>query len=91
MKTKGLEAFLGEDAIAELNHQINSPLAAIRNALYLIQSRCSDPELRRYVCLADDEVSSIAEILQAARRRSMYSSQVLGQARAAVAGRRGMV
>ncbi len=77
-----------EDEIAELNHQINSPLAAIRNALYLIQSRCSDPEVRRYLRLADDEVGSIASILQAACQRNLCATQALRQARAAAAGRR---
>jgi hypothetical protein len=35
--------------IAELNHQINSPLTAIRNALYLIACRTDDPEILRYL------------------------------------------
>lgn len=46
--------------IAEVSHQINSPLAAIRNALYLAASRTDDVEIRRYLELADQEVSAIA-------------------------------
>ncbi len=44
------------ELIGELKHEINSPLAAIRNALYLAGTRSDDPELQRYLRLADDEV-----------------------------------
>ncbi len=53
--------------IAELSHQINSPLAAIRNALYLASCKTGDPELLRYLTLADDEITAIAAILRATR------------------------
>ncbi len=53
--------------IAELSHQINSPLAAIRNALYLASCKTGDPELLRYLDIADDEITSIAAILRATR------------------------
>jgi signal transduction histidine kinase len=46
--------------IAEVSHQINSPLAAIRNALFLASSKIQDPEVRHYLELADEEVTSIA-------------------------------
>lgn len=71
---------------ADLNHQINSPLAAIRNALYLAACRTSDPEIRRYLRLADDEVAAIAAILRDARAESAASRAAL--ARAAAAGNR---
>ena len=45
--------------MVEVSHQVNSPLAAIRNALYLAAQRTADPELIRYLQIADDEVSSI--------------------------------
>ncbi len=90
MRSKEFRAFVEEDTVAELNHQINSPLAAIRNALYLIESRCADPEVRRYLRLADEEVGSIAAILQTARQ-SVCTAQAVTQARAASAGRRGTV
>src|SRR5262249_34590737 len=46
--------------IGKLKHEINSPLAAIRNALYLVAVRIHDPELERYLKLADAEVSRIS-------------------------------
>lgn len=58
------------ELIAELSHLINSPLAAIRNALYLAASRSSDPDLHRYLSLADREVDSISNTLQQARLQS---------------------
>ena len=45
------------------DHKINSPLAAIRNALYLTAARVCDPEVKRYLKLADEEVSWIAMVL----------------------------
>jgi two-component sensor histidine kinase len=57
-----------ESLAAELNHRINSPLAAIRNALYLAACCTADPELHRYLQLANAEVTSIADILRGARQ-----------------------
>lgn len=57
-----------QDLVAELSHQINSPLAAIRNALYLAACRTRDGELLRYLAMADQEVASIAATLRSARR-----------------------
>ncbi len=45
--------------LAEVSHQINSPLAAIRNAIYLAAQRSDDPQLLAYLAMADDEVASI--------------------------------
>jgi len=45
--------------MVEVSHQVNSPLAAIRNALYLAAKRTVDPEIIQYLQIADDEVSSI--------------------------------
>jgi signal transduction histidine kinase len=53
--------------IAEVSHQINSPLAAIRNALYLAIKRTTDVEVRRYLLLADEEVSAIASRIKQIR------------------------
>ena len=53
--------------IAEVSHQINSPLAAIRNALYLAAVRTEDPEVRRYLALADEEVAAIANRIKELR------------------------
>ena len=57
-----------KELIRELKHQINSPLAAIRNALYLTGVRVSDPEVERYLRLADEEVSRIAMALNKAEQ-----------------------
>jgi signal transduction histidine kinase len=56
-----------QNLVAELSHEINSPLAAIRNALYLVACRSSDPEVHRYLEIADDEVVRIAGILHASQ------------------------
>lgn len=55
--------FTKKELVSELKHQINSPLAAIRNALYLTGVRVCDPEVERYLQLADAEVSRIAMVL----------------------------
>lgn len=68
-----------ETLIAELNHKINSPLAAIRNALYLAACCSADPELHRYLQLANSEITSIAETLRAARQASAQRSSIVGQ------------
>jgi signal transduction histidine kinase len=43
----------------EVSHQVNSPLAAIRNAIYLAAKRTDDPEIIQYLAIADDEITSI--------------------------------
>jgi len=56
-------ALTKHELIGELKHAINNTLAAIRNALYLAAVQTSDPEMERYLRLADIEVSRIAAIL----------------------------
>jgi signal transduction histidine kinase len=56
-----------EELIAELCHQINSPLAAMRNAVYLAASRVHDPAVLHYLALADDEITAVAGILRETR------------------------
>jgi nitrogen-specific signal transduction histidine kinase len=53
-----------QELVRELNHEIHSPLAAIRNALYLAAIRSSDPATLRYLQLADVEISRIATVLR---------------------------
>ncbi len=53
--------------VAELSHEINSPLAAIRSALYLASHRSEDVEVHRYLEIADNEVVRIAGILRDSR------------------------
>lgn len=68
--------------IAELSHQINSPLAAIRNALYLASRRTEDVEVKRYLEIAELEVMSIAGSLRQARADS-EGIRLLSRSRAA--------
>jgi nitrogen-specific signal transduction histidine kinase len=56
------------ELIQELKHEIHSPLAAIRNALYLVALRAGDAETLRYLELADTEVSRIAAVLKNANQ-----------------------
>ena len=56
-------ALIKQEPLGELKHAINNSLAAIRNALYLAAVQTSDPEMERYLKLADVEVSRIAAIL----------------------------
>ena len=57
-----------QELVRELNHEIHSPLAAIRNALYLAAVRSSDPATLSYLELADAEVSRIAMVLRKANQ-----------------------
>ncbi|HSK42832.1 MAG TPA: histidine kinase dimerization/phospho-acceptor domain-containing protein [Candidatus Binatia bacterium] len=57
-----------ESLVRELKHEIHSPLAAIRNALYLAATRTDDPETQRYLALADAEASRIASVLKNAHQ-----------------------
>ena len=57
-----------EGLIQELKHEIHSPLAALRNALYLAVVRTDDPETLRYLALADAEASRIAAVLKNAHQ-----------------------
>jgi nitrogen-specific signal transduction histidine kinase len=53
-----------EGLIQELKHQIHSPLAAVRNALYLAGVRTDNPEALRYLALAEAEITRIAAVLK---------------------------
>jgi nitrogen-specific signal transduction histidine kinase len=55
-----------EDVMNELRHEIHSPLAALRNALYLIALRCDDFQVLEYVRLAEEEAKEIAAALNRA-------------------------
>lgn len=57
-----------EGLIQELKHEIHSPLAAIRNALYLAAIRTDDPETLRYLTLAETEISRIVAVLKNANQ-----------------------
>jgi len=65
--SRGMEGKMAQtkqELVRELNHEIHSPLAAIRNALYLAAVRSSDPTTLRYLELADAEISRIAAVLR---------------------------
>jgi nitrogen-specific signal transduction histidine kinase len=53
-----------EGLIQELKHEIHSPLAAIRNALYLAGVRTDNPEALHYLALAEAEITRIATVLK---------------------------
>src|SRR5580765_1543561 len=61
-------ALTKQQLIGELKHEINSPLAAIRNALYLAAARTGDPEIKRYLLLADAEAAHISAVLRNANQ-----------------------
>lgn len=73
-----------ENLVAELSHEINSPLAAIRNALYLIACRTNDEEIHRYLRIADDEVVFVAGVLRHAREQAeQRTPRLLSRSKAA--------
>lgn len=55
--------------LVELSHELNTPLAVIRNALYLAGLRVSDPDVRNYLHLAEEAVDSASVILRHARAK----------------------
>ncbi|HEV7675842.1 MAG: hypothetical protein JWM83_2610 [Candidatus Angelobacter sp.] len=57
-----------QEVIQELRHEIHSPLAAIRNALYLAAARSTDAEILHYLGLADVEIARIAAVLKNANQ-----------------------
>ncbi len=64
--------------VVQLNHLINSPLAAIRYALYLAGVRSNDPQVLRYLKLADEEVTFIAQSLRDALAQSAAGDAAAG-------------
>ena len=77
-----------EGLIQELKHEIHSPLAAIRNALYLTALRTDDPEALRYLALAEAEIIRIAAVLKNAdqieeNKQVHVLTPVMGKASAA--------
>jgi len=79
-------SFGKKELIRELKHQINSPLAAIRNALYLTAARVGDPEVERYLKLADEEASRIAAVLNKAEQLNENKGLYLAFSRAQAGG-----
>lgn len=48
---------------AAISHEINNPLASVANLVYLIRSNCSEPEIRRYAAVADEELRRATQIV----------------------------
>ena len=47
---------------ASIAHEINNPLEAVTNLIYLINTRSSDEETRRYCAMAQHELTRVTEI-----------------------------
>ena len=47
---------------ASITHEINNPLEAVTNLLYLIETSDSLEDIKKYVALASDELKRVAEI-----------------------------
>jgi two-component system sporulation sensor kinase C len=47
---------------ASIAHEINNPLEAITNLLYLMRGRCSDPEAEGYLATAEKELQDVSHI-----------------------------
>jgi len=72
---EGDPLFMQDDVMNELRHEIHSPLAALRNALYLIAVRCDDFQVLEYVRLAEVEAKEIAAAInRAAASRSVKTA-----------------
>jgi hypothetical protein len=71
---KAEEALIGSEKLASagrmaavLAHEINNPLAAVMNLLFLAQTTANTPEpVRQYLKMADDELRRIASVMFAA-------------------------
>jgi len=64
----------------EVSHQVNSPLAAIRSALYLASMHTQDPEVLRYLHTADAEALSIISVISSLRMIAEQDQQLLQEA-----------
>jgi PAS domain S-box-containing protein len=47
---------------ASIAHEINNPLEAITNLIYLMRGRCSDPEAEGYRSMAEKELRAVSHI-----------------------------
>jgi two-component system sporulation sensor kinase C len=47
---------------ASIAHEINNPLEAITNLLYLARGKCNDPEAESYLGMADKELRTVSHI-----------------------------
>ncbi len=49
--------------VATIAHEINNPLEAVTNLLYLLRISTQDPEARQYVVVAEEELNRISQIV----------------------------
>src|SRR5690349_14566445 len=49
---------------ATISHEINNPLSAVANLLYLGETKSNDPDARRYLAMAQDELRRVSEIVR---------------------------
>jgi PAS domain S-box-containing protein len=47
---------------ATIAHEINNPLEAVTNLIYLIRTRSNDEDIRKYATLAESELGRVAEL-----------------------------
>ncbi len=48
---------------ASISHEINNPLEAVTNLLYLVEQAAQDPEIRRLVTTAQEELLRVSQIV----------------------------
>jgi signal transduction histidine kinase len=63
------------ETLSEVAHEINSPLAVIRNAIYLVSKRVQDPQTLQYLTIADEEVEAISHALRRTRNRLLIEAE----------------
>ncbi len=59
---KGERMALAGQLAASIAHEINNPLEAVGNLIYLINTRATDDEMRQYATLAQQELTRVTEI-----------------------------
>lgn len=59
---------------ASIAHEINNPLEAVTNLLYLLDQQPLDPESRRYTDMAQEEIARVSQITQQTLRFYRQSS-----------------
>ncbi|MFB3916969.1 MAG: hypothetical protein ACE14M_09570 [Terriglobales bacterium] len=72
-----------EDLFVEITQEINSPLAVIRNAIYLAGCRTDDLEVRRYLNIANEEIAVITQVLRVARAQGEMLARLKSERAAA--------
>ncbi len=53
---------------SSISHEMNNPLAAVTNLLYILNSRISDPETKQLVQTAEEELARVSQVASYALR-----------------------